>query len=254
MAPSAGTLRVGRYFAVLLGLFVVLYGIVFWPHQPRTPKLGLDLQGGAQVILKAADHQRQGAVEVRAWTRPARSSPTGSTASACPRPRWSPRATTGSWCRCPAPAPTTSRTSAAPRCCSSGRCCWPRSRSAPAAVGAVRLGRRPARPAPPRPAASLDRQGRRDQRPPSRPPASPSAHGRVVPHAAGSAPPSGTATPSGHAGRQRPAGSATGSASAVADRQHRHRAHRSTSGRASASPRRAPRRRSPRCRRPSSSS
>ncbi|MFL6160700.1 MAG: protein translocase subunit SecD, partial [Jatrophihabitantaceae bacterium] len=53
MAPSAGALRVGRYFAVLLGLFVVLYGIVFWPHQPRTPKLGLDLQGGAQVILKA---------------------------------------------------------------------------------------------------------------------------------------------------------------------------------------------------------
>ena len=53
MAPSAGTLRVGRYFAVLLGLFVVLYGIVFWPNQPRTPKLGLDLEGGAQVILKA---------------------------------------------------------------------------------------------------------------------------------------------------------------------------------------------------------
>ena len=53
MAPTAGALRVGRYFAVLLGLFVVLYGIVFWPHQPRTPKLGLDLQGGAQVILKA---------------------------------------------------------------------------------------------------------------------------------------------------------------------------------------------------------
>jgi len=53
VAPSAGALRVGRYFAVLLGLFVVLYGIVFWPHQPKTPKLGLDLQGGAQVILKA---------------------------------------------------------------------------------------------------------------------------------------------------------------------------------------------------------
>ncbi len=53
MAPTAGALRVGRYFAVLLGLFVVLFGIVFWPHQPRTPKLGLDLQGGAQVILKA---------------------------------------------------------------------------------------------------------------------------------------------------------------------------------------------------------
>ena len=53
MAPSAGTLRVGRYFAVLLGLFILLYGIVFWPGQPRTPKLGLDLEGGAQVILKA---------------------------------------------------------------------------------------------------------------------------------------------------------------------------------------------------------
>lgn len=53
MAPSAGTLRVGRYFAVLLGLFAVLYGIVFLPDHSRTPKLGLDLEGGAQVILKA---------------------------------------------------------------------------------------------------------------------------------------------------------------------------------------------------------
>ena len=53
MAPSAGTLRVGRYFAVLLGLFVVLYGVAFWPGQRHTPKLGLDLEGGAQVILKA---------------------------------------------------------------------------------------------------------------------------------------------------------------------------------------------------------
>ena len=53
MAPSAGTLRVGRYFAVLLGLFVVLYGVAFWPGQRHTPKLGLDLEGGAQVTLKA---------------------------------------------------------------------------------------------------------------------------------------------------------------------------------------------------------
>lgn len=53
MPPTAGTLRVGRYFAALFALFVVLYGIVFWPHQPRTPKLGLDLEGGTQVILKA---------------------------------------------------------------------------------------------------------------------------------------------------------------------------------------------------------
>ena len=53
MPPSSGTLRVGRYFAALFALLVVLYAIVFWPHQPRTPKLGLDLEGGAQVILKA---------------------------------------------------------------------------------------------------------------------------------------------------------------------------------------------------------
>jgi preprotein translocase subunit SecD len=53
VAPPAGTLRVGRYFVALLGLFAVLYGVVFWPGQPRAPKLGLDLQGGAQVILKA---------------------------------------------------------------------------------------------------------------------------------------------------------------------------------------------------------
>ncbi|MBV9821957.1 MAG: protein translocase subunit SecD [Actinobacteria bacterium] len=31
----------------------MLYAAVFWPGQSRTPKLGLDLEGGAQVILKA---------------------------------------------------------------------------------------------------------------------------------------------------------------------------------------------------------
>jgi preprotein translocase subunit SecD len=51
--PSAGTLRVGRYFAALFVLFAVLYTIVLWPGQPKTPKLGLDLEGGTQVILKA---------------------------------------------------------------------------------------------------------------------------------------------------------------------------------------------------------
>lgn len=53
MAQSAGTLRVWRYFAALAGLLAVLYGIVFWPGQPRTPKLGLDLEGGAQVVYQA---------------------------------------------------------------------------------------------------------------------------------------------------------------------------------------------------------
>ena len=53
MAPPAGTLRVGRYFLVLLGLFVVLFTIVFWPGTDHAPKLGLDLRGGAQVVYKA---------------------------------------------------------------------------------------------------------------------------------------------------------------------------------------------------------
>ncbi|MCW2525034.1 MAG: protein translocase subunit SecD, partial [Frankiales bacterium] len=53
MPPSAGTLRVGPYFASLLALLILLYGVVFWPGQRHTPKLGLDLEGGAQVTLVA---------------------------------------------------------------------------------------------------------------------------------------------------------------------------------------------------------
>lgn len=53
--PSTrGQLHVGRYFGALLGLFALLYaGVVFGGTggHPLTPKLGLDLQGGAQVIL-----------------------------------------------------------------------------------------------------------------------------------------------------------------------------------------------------------
>jgi preprotein translocase subunit SecD len=51
--PSAGTLRVGRYFLTLLALFAVLYAIVFWPGHSNTPKLGLDLEGGAQIVIQA---------------------------------------------------------------------------------------------------------------------------------------------------------------------------------------------------------
>jgi preprotein translocase subunit SecD len=51
--PPAGTLRVGRYFLTLLALLAVIYGIVFWPNQRHTPKLGLDLVGGTQVIFTA---------------------------------------------------------------------------------------------------------------------------------------------------------------------------------------------------------
>ena len=53
MAPPVGTLRVGRYFLALLAILAVLYAIVFWPGQRHTPKLGLDLVGGTQVIFTA---------------------------------------------------------------------------------------------------------------------------------------------------------------------------------------------------------
>lgn len=53
MAPPAGTLRVGPYFLSLLGIIVVLYALVFLPGQSHTPKLGLDLEGGTQVVLRA---------------------------------------------------------------------------------------------------------------------------------------------------------------------------------------------------------
>jgi preprotein translocase subunit SecD len=51
--PPAGTLRVGRYFLALVAILAVLYGIVFWPGQRHTPKLGLDLEGGTQVVYQA---------------------------------------------------------------------------------------------------------------------------------------------------------------------------------------------------------
>ncbi|MDP9092027.1 MAG: protein translocase subunit SecD [Actinomycetota bacterium] len=53
MAPPTGTLRVGRYFLSLLAILAVLYSIVFWPGARHTPKLGLDLVGGTQVIFTA---------------------------------------------------------------------------------------------------------------------------------------------------------------------------------------------------------
>ncbi len=53
--PSTrGQLHVGRYLGALLGIFALLYaGVIFGGSNgdPLTPKLGLDLQGGAQVIL-----------------------------------------------------------------------------------------------------------------------------------------------------------------------------------------------------------
>ena len=53
MAPPAGTLRVGRYFLALVLILVVLYTIVFFPGTRHTPKLGIDLVGGTEVVFTA---------------------------------------------------------------------------------------------------------------------------------------------------------------------------------------------------------
>jgi preprotein translocase subunit SecD len=59
---ARGALHVGRYFAALLGILVLLYAIVFLAgpkNTPLTPKLGLDLQGGASVILQPKTQPKQ---------------------------------------------------------------------------------------------------------------------------------------------------------------------------------------------------
>ncbi|MGB8651732.1 MAG: protein translocase subunit SecD [Mycobacteriales bacterium] len=72
---SRGQLHTGRYFGALLAIFVVLYAIVALAGPGSAwlkPKLGLDLQGGAQVILtpktesgkKATAAQLSTAVEI----------------------------------------------------------------------------------------------------------------------------------------------------------------------------------------------
>jgi preprotein translocase subunit SecD len=52
VAPPAGTLRVGRYFLALAVLLAVLYSIVFFGSR-QTPKLGIDLVGGTEVVFTA---------------------------------------------------------------------------------------------------------------------------------------------------------------------------------------------------------
>ena len=53
MAPPAGTLRVGRYFAGLFALMIALYALIVFPGQRHVPKLGIDLVGGVRVVFKA---------------------------------------------------------------------------------------------------------------------------------------------------------------------------------------------------------
>jgi preprotein translocase subunit SecD len=55
VAPPAGTLRVGRYFLALLALIALLYSIVFFGSR-QSPKLGIDLVGGTQVVFTAKTH------------------------------------------------------------------------------------------------------------------------------------------------------------------------------------------------------
>ncbi|HVX46165.1 MAG TPA: protein translocase subunit SecD [Mycobacteriales bacterium] len=53
MPPSSSQLRASRYLLGLAALLVVAYVLVFFTGSSRTPKLGLDLQGGTTVTLKA---------------------------------------------------------------------------------------------------------------------------------------------------------------------------------------------------------
>ena len=82
MPPPAGTLRVGRYFLALLAIVAVIYGIVFLPGQRHTPKLGLDLQGGTQVVYEAEDNGKTPAKS--AMRKLAKSSRSASTARVSP--------------------------------------------------------------------------------------------------------------------------------------------------------------------------
>jgi len=63
VAASSGQIKPRNYFIPLALLIAVLYAAVFaWPHQGRTPKLGLDLEGGTSMTLSA--NQIQGGAPV----------------------------------------------------------------------------------------------------------------------------------------------------------------------------------------------
>ncbi len=59
MAAPPGQLRVGRYFIALAAIVAILYALVFFTGTTRTPKLGLDLQGGTTITLKAVTKNGQ---------------------------------------------------------------------------------------------------------------------------------------------------------------------------------------------------
>jgi preprotein translocase subunit SecD len=53
VAVPSGQLRAGRYLIALAVIVALIYGLVFFTGSTRTPKLGLDLQGGTTVTLAA---------------------------------------------------------------------------------------------------------------------------------------------------------------------------------------------------------
>ena len=61
-APTSGYTHAGRTLAIL-GIIVVALGVwTFWPGLTNTPKLGLDLRGGTQVILTPTGSNDGGAI------------------------------------------------------------------------------------------------------------------------------------------------------------------------------------------------
>ena len=115
------SLPAGRYFAAFLLIVAILYGLIYFtgndPHAPARARPARRDDGHAD----RPHARRPGARAARTWSSPARSSSSGSTASASPRPRWSPRATRTS--SSPSPGTTASRPAswARPRSCASGR-------------------------------------------------------------------------------------------------------------------------------------
>lgn len=54
MASPSGQFHPGRLVAIFVGITAVLYALVLFTPGDKTPRLGIDLQGGNRVVLKAA--------------------------------------------------------------------------------------------------------------------------------------------------------------------------------------------------------
>ena len=109
-------------FVIVIGLYGLLASVHTWGEAQLTPKLGLDLEGGTQLILEPRSSATARSTRARS-TRPSTSSASASTAAASPRPRSPPRAAATSSSRCPASRPRARSTrSASPPSCASAPC------------------------------------------------------------------------------------------------------------------------------------